>query len=340
MSGVTQSVAIIAEAGVNHNGDVAAALRLVDAAAEAGADFVKFQTFDPDLLATPDADKAAYQVQTTGDGESQRDMLKKLVLSKADHRRLKTHCSDRGIEFLSTPFDNASVDMLLELDVPAIKISSGDLTNHLLLRHVASTGKPMIVSTGMATIAEIADAMDAMRDAGAEDITLLHCVTDYPADPADANLRAIAPLANRFGVPAGYSDHTRGITVAVAAAALGAVIIEKHITLDRTLPGPDQQASLEPEEFAALVSGIRTVERALGTGEKIPSARERRNVAAARRSLVSARGIAKDAVITAEDLTVMRPGTGMPPAAMDTVVGRKTNRAIAPGTVLTEDMLS
>ena len=337
---MTQSVAIIAEAGVNHNGDVSAALRLVDAAAEAGADYVKFQTFDPDLLAAPDADKAAYQVQTTGGGESQRDMLKKLVLSMEDHRRLKTHCSERGIEFLSTPFDNASADMLLELDVPAIKISSGDLTNLPLLRHVASTAKPMIVSTGMATIAEIEEAMTAMRDAGAEDITLLHCVTDYPADPSDANLRAIETLANRFGVPAGYSDHTPGITVAVAAAALGAVVVEKHITLDRTLPGPDQQASLEPEEFAALVAGIRTVERALGTGEKIPSARERSNIPAARRSLVSARGIAKDAVITAEDLTVMRPGTGMPPAALDAVVGRKTNRAIAPGTVLTEDMLS
>ena len=198
----------------------------------------------------------------------------------------------------------------------------------------------MIVSTGMATIAEIEEAMTAMRDAGAEDITLLHCVTDYPADPSDANLRAIETLANRFGVPAGYSDHTPGITVAVAAAALGAVVVEKHITLDRTLPGPDQQASLEPEEFAALVAGIRTVERALGTGEKIPSARERSNIPAARRSLVSARGIAKDAVITAEDLTVMRPGTGMPPAALDAVVGRKTNRAIAPGSVLTEDMLS
>ena len=337
---MTQSVAIIAEAGVNHNGNLTDALKLVDAAADAGADFVKFQTFDPDLLATAEAGKAAYQIEATGGSESQRDMLKKLVLSKADHGQLKTHCSKRSIEFLSTPFDNGSADALLELDVPAIKISSGDLTNLPLLRHVASTGKPMIVSTGMATLAEIDEAMDAMRCAGAKDITLLHCVTDYPADHADANLRAIETLANWFGVPVGYSDHTPGIAVAVAAAALGAVVIEKHITLDRSLPGPDQQASLEPGEFATLVSSIRTVERALGTGEKVPSARELKNIAAARRSLVSAREIAKDAVISGDDLTVMRPGTGMSPAAMDTVVGRKTNQAIPAGTVLTEDMLS
>ena len=337
---MTHSVSIIAEAGVNHNGDITLAMHLVDAAANAGADFVKFQTFNPDALATPVADKAEYQIRTTGNDETQLDMLRRLVLTRDDHVRLKAYCAERGIEFLSTPFDADSADMLVELDVPAIKISSGDLTNLPLLRHVALTGKPMIVSTGMGTLDEIREAVGAIRTVGAEDITILHCVTDYPADPADANLRAIRTLADAFDLPVGYSDHTPGISVAIAAAAIGATVVEKHITLDRSLPGPDQQASLEPAEFASLVSGIRTVEKALGTGEKIPSEREIANIAAARRSLVSARAIAKDSVVTADDLTIMRPGTGMTPSKLDTVIGRKANRAIDPGTLLTEDMFA
>lgn len=198
----------------------------------------------------------------------------------------------------------------------------------------------MIVSTGMGALDEIREAIYAIQAVGANDITILHCVTDYPADPADANLRAIRTLADAFDLPVGYSDHTPGITVAIAAAAIGATVVEKHITLDRSLPGPDQQASLEPAEFASLVSGIRTVEKALGTGEKIPSEREIANIAAARRSLVSARAIAKDAVVTADDLTVMRPGTGMAPSKLDMVIGRKANRTIDPGTLLTEDMFA
>ena len=337
---MTHSVSIIAEAGVNHNGDVSAALRLIDAAATAGADYVKFQTFDPDALVTSSAEKADYQIRTTGNIETQLDMLRKLVLSRDDHMRLKAHCREKEIGFLSTPFDPVSTDFLVELDVPAIKVSSGDLTNLPLLRHIASTGKPMIVSTGMGALDEIREAIYAIQAVGANDITILHCVTDYPADPADANLRAIRTLADAFDLPVGYSDHTPGITVAIAAAAIGATVVEKHITLDRSLPGPDQQASLEPAEFASLVSGIRTVEKALGTGEKIPSEREIANIAAARRSLVSARAIAKDAVVTADDLTVMRPGTGMAPSKLDMVIGRKANRTIDPGTLLTEDMFA
>lgn len=334
------SVSIIAEAGVNHNGDISIALELVDAAAAAGADFVKFQTFDPDLLATPAAEKASYQIRSTDKEETQLDMLRKLALSLDDHKILKAHCSKRGIKFLSTPFDAASAEMLIELGVPAIKISSGDLTNLPLLRHVASTGIRMIVSTGMGTEDEVREAVATIREASSSDITLLHCVTDYPANPADANLLAIHTLSEKFCLPVGYSDHTPGLTVAIAAAALGAVIIEKHITLDRNLPGPDQQASLEPGEFTDMVQSIRVVEQSLGTGEKKPSERELKNLAAARRSLVAARDISIGAIISADDLAVKRPGTGMSPRMFDEIVGRKTCRAIDVGSVLTEDMFA
>jgi N,N'-diacetyllegionaminate synthase len=335
---MTAAVKIIAEAGVNHNGDVALAERLIDAAGDAGADCVKFQTFDPEALAAPVAQKAAYQIATTGADQSQLDMLRGLALSPAVHERLMAYCRARGITFLSTPFDIRSADLLRNLGVSAFKISSGDLTNLPLLEHVAQFGKPMIVSTGMADLEEVRAAVHAIRSAGSVDLTLMQCVTDYPADPADANLRAMTTMVSAFGVPVGYSDHTPGIAVAIAAAALGATVIEKHITVDRRLPGPDQAASLEPAEFAAMVAGIRTATQALGTGEKAPSRRELLNRGAARRSLVAARDIALGVAVARQDLAILRPGTGLSPARLGWAVGRRLNRSAAAGTVLTEDM--
>jgi N,N'-diacetyllegionaminate synthase len=336
---LTGQVTIIAEAGVNHNGDIEQACRLIDVAADAGADFVKFQTFDPEALAAPEARKADYQIKTTGNDESQLQMLRKLALSPADHQRLIDHCSQRDIGFLSTPFDDASAEMLAGLGVAAFKISSGDLTNLPLLKFVSGFGKPMIVSTGMGDLEEVEDAVVAMRSAGANDITLLHCVTDYPADPADANLRAMATLAAAFEVPVGYSDHTEGINVSLAAVALGATVIEKHFTLDRSLPGPDQLASLEPAELADLVTGIRTVEQALGTGRKIPSEKELQNRIAARRSLVTTQDIAAGQLLQRGDLAIMRPGSGLAPKELERVIGMRLRRAVPAGTVLVEEML-
>jgi N,N'-diacetyllegionaminate synthase len=336
---LTGQVTIIAEAGVNHNGDIEQACRLIDVAADAGADFVKFQTFDPEALAAPEARKADYQIKTTGNDESQLQMLRKLALSPADHQRLIDHCSQRDIGFLSTPFDDASAEMLAGLGVAAFKISSGDLTNLPLLKFVSGFGKPMIVSTGMGDLEEVEDAVAAMRSAGANDITLLHCVTDYPADPADANLRAMATLAAAFEVPVGYSDHTEGINVSLAAVALGAAVIEKHFTLDRSLPGPDQLASLEPAELADLVTGIRTVEQALGTGRKIPSEKELQNRIAARRSLVTTQDIAAGQLLQRGDLAIMRPGSGLAPKELERVIGMRLRRAVPAGTVLVEEML-
>lgn len=335
---MTDGVRIIAEAGVNHNGEIDLAIQLIDAAMSAGADFVKFQTFDPDALAAPAARKAEYQIATTGDQENQLEMLRKLALSASDHRQLFDYCADRGIGFLSTPFDQDSADMLAAVGMEAFKISSGDLTNTPLLEHVARLGRPMIVSTGMGNLEEVRVAMDAVRSAGAEDITLLHCVTDYPADPRDVNLRAMETMASAFGVPVGYSDHTTGIAISIAAAALGARVIEKHITLDRTLPGPDQAASLEPAEFAALVAGIRMTEQALGNGAKEPAEVELRNRTAARRSLVASGDILAGAVLSPENIAIMRPGTGLPPADLDRIIGKRVRQNIVGGTVLSEDM--
>jgi N-acetylneuraminate synthase len=334
-----QSCLVIAEAGVNHNGEVGQALRLVEAAAAAGADAVKFQTFRAELLATTDAPKAAYQTRATGAGESQRAMLKRLELGAEDHRRLAEACAARGMLFLSTPFDEDSADFLESLGVPAFKLPSGELTNLGLLAHVARKGRPMIISTGMATMAEVRSAVEAVRATGNKDLVLLHCVSSYPARPEDANLRAMDSLREAFGVPVGFSDHTPGIEVALAAAALGACIIEKHLTLDRALPGPDHQASIEPHEMAELVHGVRTVCAALGDGRKAPRAAEQELAAAARRSLVAARRIPAGETLTEETIALRRPGTGLPPAALAKVVGRHARREIAEGTVLTWDMV-
>jgi N,N'-diacetyllegionaminate synthase len=313
---------VIAEAGVNHNGDVGLGKKLIDAAKAAGADAVKFQTFRADRLASELAPKADYQRRTTDAAESQRDMLRRLELDEAAHQVLLAHCRVRGIEFLSTPFEEASADLLARLGVPGFKLPSGELTNLPFLAHVARQGKPMLVSTGMASLEEVRAAVDCIRQHGNPPLVLLQCVSNYPAEPRDVNLRAMETMASAFGVPVGYSDHTDGSEVALAAVALGACVIEKHLTLDRNLPGPDHKASSEPAEFAALVRGIRRVESALGTGRKEPAASEADTAAVARKSIVASRALRAGVVLGPDDLAVQRPGTGIPPRAMSQVIGR------------------
>jgi len=331
---------VIAEAGVNHDGDSERARRLVEAAAAAGADAVKFQTFDAGRLATTAAPKAAYQVATTGDGESQLEMLRRLQLSNEAHRMLAEAARAAGLIFLSTPFDPPSADLLDSLDVPAFKLSSGELTNLPFLAYVAAKRRPLLVSTGMADLAEVEAAVDTIHETGARDLALLHCVSSYPAAPEDANLRAMDTLAARFQVPVGFSDHTLGLEVALAAVARGACVLEKHVTLDRTAPGPDHAASLEPAEFAALVRGVRRVEAALGHGRKEPAAAEADVARVARRSLVASRDIPEGAALTAGAVTALRPGTGLSPALLPSLLGRRARHAIAAGTLITLDMLS
>src|SRR5215208_4566960 len=316
--GPGQPVFVIAEAGVNHNGDLKMARALIDVAVDSGADAVKFQTFQADRLVTPEAPKAAYQAANTGDTESQFEMLRRLELSPEAHRELQSYCEERGIIFLSTPFDEEAVDLLDELGVPAFKISSGDLTNSPLLEHVARKGKPVILSTGMSELSELIEAVSVLNTAGCETPILLHCVSNYPADPAEVNLRAMQTMRSAFDVPVGFSDHTQGIDVALAAVALGACVIEKHFTLDRTLQGPDHLASLEPTELRELVRSTRRVEKALGSGRKVPTASEMETAKVARRSLVAARDIAAGATLEREMVVMRRPGTGMSPALLHT----------------------
>ena len=306
---------------------------------EAGADAVKFQTFRSDRLAAPSAPKARYQAQATGREESQLEMLRRLELSEDAHRTLTAHCRARGILFLSTPFDEESADVLEQLGVPAFKISSGEVTNLPLLTHVAKKGKPMIVSTGMSTLTEVRAAVQAIRRHLSEGLVLLHCVSSYPADPADANLRAMSTMARTFRTPVGFSDHTPGLTVALAAAALGACVIEKHLTLDRTLPGPDHRISLEPGEFTALVREVRIVESSLGHGRKEPVASESEIAAVARKSLVAARTIPAGSRLTEQAIAIKRPGTGFSPAMLGQLIGRTATREIPAGTVLTQEMI-
>ncbi len=331
---------LIAEAGVNHNGERERALALIDIAAEAGADAVKFQTFSADRLATREAPKAGYQIETTGAEESQYEMLRKLELTIDDHRALMARCADRGIIFLSTPFDEEAADLLAELGVVAFKTPSGELTNTPYLRHVASFGKPMIVSTGMATIGECEAAVDAIAESGNPPLALLHCVSNYPATAETINLRAMATLGRAFRVPVGFSDHSVGIEIALASVALGAAVLEKHYTQDRALPGPDHRASLEPTELRALVHGLREVHASLGDGRKRPNAAEAPTASVARKSLVSKRAIEAGTVLTIADVTAKRPGAGIPIAMRDIVVGRTARVAIPAGTPLSWDMLA
>jgi len=324
----TPHTLIIAEAGVNHNGDLHLAERLIVAAADAGADAVKFQTFVADRLVTVTATKADYQKQTTAASESQHAMIRRLELTRPMHERLLAYSQERGISFLSTPFDLPSIDLLAELGLPRFKIPSGEITHLPYLRHIGSFGKPIILSTGMATLGEIETALEVLETAGTgrDQITVLHCNTEYPTPMADVNLRAMLTIRDAFGVAVGYSDHTPGIEIPIAAVALGATVIEKHLTLDRTLPGPDHRASLEPDEFAAMVRAIRNIECALGDGRKRPSPSEAKNKPIARKSLVAAVAIRAGQVFTLENVAVKRPGTGLSPMRWDEVMGRVATR--------------
>jgi N,N'-diacetyllegionaminate synthase len=328
-------VLIIAEAGVNHNGDLDTARRLIDAAARAGADAVKFQTFRADEIVTTGAQKAEYQKQTSGKHESQRTMLRRLELDETAHRLLATHCRERGIEFLSTPFDPRSLDMLLDMGVRIIKIPSGEITNLPYLRHAGAKARPVIMSTGMATLAEIKAAVSALEAAGTPrtGITLLHCNTQYPTPFEDANLLAVRTLAREFpDCPAGYSDHTAGIACPIAAVALGARVIEKHFTLDRTMPGPDHAASIVPDELSVMVAAIREIELALGTGIKEPSDSERANIGIARRYLVATRPIRRGEPFDATSVAAKRTGTGgISPMRWDEIMDTPAPRDFEPG---------
>ena len=331
---------IIAEAGVNHNGDLSLAKSLVECAAESGADAVKFQTFKAEKVISPSAPKAAYQKATTGEGESQLEMVRKLELSYNEFRALYHYCQEKNIIFLSTPFDEGSADFLEDLGVAAFKIPSGEITNLPFLAHLAQKGKPLILSTGMSTLGEVETAVDVIRNCGTPPLALLHCVSNYPADPADANLRAMRTLQAAFVLPVGFSDHTLGIEVPLAAVALGACMIEKHFTLDRTLLGPDHRASLEPDELEAMVVGIRKVENALGDGQKRPATSEADTASVARRSLVAAQDIPAGTTLTAAMIAIRRPGTGLPPAMWDWVIGRRSRVHIPGGTLLEQEMLA
>lgn len=326
-------VFIIAEAGVNHNGSPALAMKLALAAKKAGADAVKFQTFKAELLASPAARKAGYQIKTTGGGDSQLAMLKKLELSREAHLKVKTYCGKIGIEFMSSPFDLDSVDFLLKLRLKTIKIPSGEITNLPLLRRIGASDRKIIISTGMARLDEVAAALKALYTAGAakKDITLLHCNTEYPTPIHDVNLKAMTAMGKKFGLRFGYSDHTVGITVPVAAAALGAGVIEKHLTLDTRMGGPDHKASLEPAEFKAMADAVRAVELALGTGEKKPSTSEIKNATVARKSITAALPITKGERFTAGNIAAMRPGGGLSPMLWDRVIGKKARKAFRPG---------
>ena len=321
-------VFIIAEAGVNHNGSIVLAKKLVDVASEAGADAVKFQTFKAEKLVSKNAPKAHYQQESTDPTESQFEMIKKLELDVNAHKELMTYCKQKGIMFLSTPFDHASIELLNNLGLEIFKIPSGEITNLPYLRHIGSLKKRVIMSTGMADIGEIEDALDVLITAGTpkENITILHANTMYPTPMEDVNLRAMQIIACTFGCDVGYSDHTLGIEVPIAAVAMGAKVIEKHFTLDKTMEGPDHKASLEPDELKAMVQAIRNIEKALGTGIKKPSPSERPNIEVARKSIVAARPIKKGELFTEENLTIKRPGNGISPMRWDEIIGTEAQK--------------
>jgi N,N'-diacetyllegionaminate synthase len=323
-----QKTFIIAEAGVNHNGSLELAKRLVDVAVEAGADAVKFQTFKAEKIISKYAQKAEYQKRSTDASESQLDMVRKLELDEAAHEELFAYCHSKNIQFLSTPFDLESIDLLSSLGLEIFKIPSGEITNLPYLRKIGHLGKKVILSTGMADLGEIEDALDVLVSSGTslDKITVLHCNTEYPTPMSDVNLLAMQTIGEAFKVKVGYSDHTLGIEVPVAAVAMGATVIEKHFTVDRGLEGPDHKASLEPDELVTMVTAIRNVERALGNGVKKPSPSEIKNKAIARKSIVAACKINEGEVFTEENLSIKRPGTGISPMRWDEVIGKKATR--------------
>ena len=329
MNGIdTSKVFIIAEAGVNHNGDIRLAYKLVDAAKEAGADAVKFQTFKAENVVSKIAEKAEYQKETTNSEESQYEMIKKLELSFEDFVKIKDYCDKKGIIFLSTPFDYESVDFLESL-VPLYKVGSGEITNLPFLEYIAKKGKPIILSTGMSTLGEVEEAVKTIINVTSSlPLVLLHCVSNYPAKYEDVNLKAMLTLKEAFELPVGYSDHTLGIEIAIAAVALGAKVIEKHFTLDRGLPGPDHKASLEPDELKKMVKAIRNVEKALGSGVKRPTQSELKVMKVARRSLVATRDIRAGEVVKESDILIKRPGTGILPKFKEIIIGMRLTRDV------------
>ncbi len=321
-------VFVIAEAGVNHNGSLALAKQLIDVAADAGADAVKFQTFRAELLVSRQAKKAEYQLQTTDSEESHFEMIKRLELDANAHHALIAHCQARGIAFLSTPFDSASVDLLAAMGMTMFKVPSGELTNLPYLRHIAHVAKRVILSTGMAKLGEVESALAVLLEAGLtrHDVAILHATTEYPCPIDEVNLRAMQTLKAAFATDIGYSDHTQGIEVPIAAVAMGATVIEKHFTLDRTMEGPDHKASLEPGELLAMVQAIRNIERALGDGIKQASPSERKNIDIARKSIVAARSIRRGDKFDASNITAKRPGHGISPMRWDEVLGQLADR--------------
>jgi len=322
------SVFIIAEAGVNHNGSVDLAKKLVDVAASSGSDAVKFQTFKAENLIVKNTQKADYQKQTTDASESQFDMIKKLEIDVETHKELIAYCQEKDIMFLSTPFDHESIDLLIDLGLQVFKVPSGEITNLPYLRHIGSLGKQVILSTGMSNLKEVGDALGILINAGTskDDITVLHANTMYPTPMKDVNLNAMLTIQKVFGVAVGYSDHTLGIEVDIAAVAMGAACIEKHFTLDKTMDGPDHKASLEPEELKAMVSAIRNIEKALGSSEKKPSPSESVNIKVVRKSIVANQNIKKGDLLTDKNIAVKRPGGGISPMQWDEVIGTTASK--------------
>jgi N-acetylneuraminate synthase len=339
--GVTAPAFIIAEAGVNHNGELKLAKKLVDVAVEAGADAVKFQTFNTKELVAENAEKPEYQEETTDKQESQFAMLEKLELSLEDHYELKRYCKGKEILLLSTPFDFKSVDLLEELKVPLYKVGSSDTNNLPLLKYIAEKGKPIILSTGMSNLSEVEAAVDTIQKTGNNNLILLHCVSNYPAHYQEVNLKAIDTLRQTFKVPVGYSDHTLGIEVPIAAVSRGAAIIEKHFTLDKEMEGPDHQASLEPKELKQMVTSIRNVEQSLGTGIKKPTKSEEENKKTVRKSLIANQKISCGEILTREKIKIKRPGTGLSPEFLNIVLGMEVKREISADNPLSwEDLKS
>ena len=331
---------VIAEAGVNHNGSIDLAHKLVDVAKAAGADAVKFQTFDAATLVTEVADKAKYQKENTASGGTQLEMLRKLELSSAQFRELFDHCKEIGIDFMSTPFDEASADFLAEMGMTIFKIPSGEVTNPLLLKHVAKLGGHVILSTGMCNLAEVERAVHWITGVNDRELWILHCVSAYPAPLEEVNLRAMASMEHAFGCPVGLSDHTQGTDIPIAAAALGAVCIEKHYTLDRTMAGPDHAASLEPDELESMMKAIRGVHLALGDGIKRRTASEEDTARVARRSIVLAGALAEGHILVEGDLRLKRPGTGLSPELLGIVLGMRLRRSLPADTLLALSDLS